>query len=126
MYKTKTKELVYEIIKNSNKPIAALEVLSILKSQKKDLHKTTIYRTLDKLLDSDLINKVSSVSGTVYYEALDEHHIHIECTECNSVKCINDQDIENKLYEIEALIKLKGFKVNQEDFNFHGVCKSCL
>ena len=125
MYKTKTKELIYSIIKDSSKPISALEILETLKSKNNKLHKTTIYRTLEKLLDMDLINKVSSVSGIVYYESLDEHHIHIECSKCKSVKCINDQEIEKKLYEIEALIKLKGFKVKQEDLSFQGVCNSC-
>ncbi|MBT5346452.1 transcriptional repressor [bacterium] len=125
MYKTKTKELVYNIIKESENPISALEILKLLKSKNKDLHKTTIYRTLDKLLDMELINKVSSISGVVFYESLDEHHIHVECITCNTVECVNDQEIEKKLYEIESLIKLRGFKVEQEDFNFQGVCKSC-
>ncbi|MBI96118.1 hypothetical protein CL656_03135 [bacterium] len=125
MYKTKTKELIYNIIKDSEKPISALEISQFLKSKNKNLHKTTVYRTLEKLLDMDLINKVNSVSGIVFYESLDEHHIHIECSKCKLVKCVNDQEIEKKLYEIEALIKLKGFKVKQEDLSFQGVCNSC-
>ena len=126
MYNTKSREIIYEIIKEFKKPVSASEIAKVLKSKEINIHKTTIYRTLEKLLEMELINKVSSVSGVIFYELVNENHIHIECNSCNAVACVNDQEIEKKLYEIEALVKLKGFKINHDDFNFQGKCKACF
>jgi len=54
-----------------------------------DLDLSTVYRNLQKLSDSGLLNAVYLHNGEQHYEhARDDHHAHLNCESCGVTRCV--------------------------------------
>ena len=84
---TKPRKLVFEALTHFSKPTSVAEINSYLKNR---INLTSIYRTLDLLKKSDLVNVILFGEGKKRYELKDkdEHHHHLVCENCGDVKDI--------------------------------------
>lgn len=125
-------------MKKRRNTIARTEILTLLESSDRALSHTelqnllgnlcdrvTIYRVLDRLLEENLIHKVSNIDGNVKYafchdctsEQHHHNHLHFSCEVCHSVTCLED---------IEPSFKLpKKYKAKEFNFTISGVCPEC-
>ena len=129
----KFKEMLKEKgLKVTNQRLLVLQVLAEhVKEDYPEIGLATIYRTVQLLLDMQLVDRIMLDDGCVRYEIgdfLDEqeghrhHHHHLICTECGSVSAFRDDLLE----DLEAYIeKETGFQVTDHELKFYGVCKKC-
>ncbi len=81
------------------------------------LDKVTIYRTLDLLVELDLIHPAFTNHGEIHFEKHGKkHHHHVVCTKCEKTSCIGC-DFKDK--------KIKGFKNIHHSFVLTGLCIKC-
>jgi Fur family ferric uptake transcriptional regulator len=94
---------------------------------------TTIYRTLELLVNMGLIIKLDSGEGRARYELSEKmskqsHHHHLVCTECKTI--INYSDFIDEEKELlvrteKGLSKKYNFDIRSHVIQFSGICGDC-
>lgn len=119
---TKQRTIILEILKANKNPIAATQLLTLAQAKYPTLNKTTIYRTLDRLIEEKMVEAILLKGGIVHYEVADghaHHHHHFVCTTCAKVYCL-----EGCVGNIEILLP-KGFTMTNHELVLRGVCVDC-
>lgn len=84
------------------------------------LSKTTIYNTLNALVEAGMVRIVSLGNNESKYDIVREDHGHFKCESCGEI-----YDFEVKMESLE-LDELQNFKVHKKDVYFSGLCPRCL
>ena len=84
--------------------------------------RSTLYNTMDLLLDCSLVVKHQFGANTAQYERAygNENHDHIICVDCGEVR-----ETENNLISESQLKKIRRFKVSYYSMYIYGVCSKC-
>ncbi len=89
--------------------------------------RSTLYRTLNTLIDEGLIHKAKTEPNDTYYamcghecssNSHSHQHLHFQCTICKRVTCEYLQD--------EIKIRLPNHQISSVEINAQGVCKLCV
>jgi len=86
------------------------------------LSMTTIYNTLDALVDKGLVSAVTITGTEVRYDYITSSHHHLLCRKCNE---IIDIDIKCPMTEKDKK-EAHGHKIEEVHGYFKGLCKDCL
>lgn len=92
MARTPTTEFEITTLLEQHHLLSAVDIMEKLALLKKSVNKTTVYRTLDKLLAKGTICRHSLGSDTLYYELRNDHHDHAVCESCGDVLVIECHD----------------------------------
>lgn len=95
------------------------------KTEKKDAHMTTVYRTLPLLVEVGLLQLTLLSKGDEarYERAFErEHHDHLICTECGTVIEFHFEALEVLQRDIAEQY---GFLLTDHVHELRGLCKSC-
>ncbi len=95
------------------------------KTEKKDAHMTTVYRTLPLLVEVGLLQLTLLSKGDEarYERAFErEHHDHLICTECGIVLEFHFEALEVLQRDIAEQY---GFLLTDHVHELRGLCKSC-
>jgi Fur family ferric uptake transcriptional regulator len=95
---------------------------------------TSVYRTLDLLVQLSMVDKFDFGDGRARYELAEgssgvKHHHHLVCTGCGAILEYYDfLEEELKLVKRteEGLSKKYGFKITGHVVQFYGICKRCI
>ena len=105
-----------------------------------DVHKvypaiglTTVYRTLELLVQTGMIFKSDFGDGRSRYELSEGpksigHHHHLVCTDCGRIVDYTDfidEEIELLKITEKGLSKKYNFKITNHLIQFHGLCEKC-
>lgn len=95
------------------------EIFNNLKEEVPTLSKTTIYNTLKTLVEADLVKLVNIEDNESRYDSDVSNHGHFKCRSCGEV-----YDFQ---LDFESILPkgLKGFKVENKDIFFKGLCPNC-
>jgi len=91
---------------------------------KNSLDTATIYRTLETFKEKGLVRRVDLDQGRALYEHAGEHHHHIVCTKCGTIRDLDiclPKTLQNQVREESRFAH-----VNQHALEFFGVCKKCV
>lgn len=91
-----------------------------LKQDMPTLSKTTVYNTLKKLVEHNVVTELSLFENEIRYEYNQNHHIHFKCIKCQKVY---DIDKKYKCYKDQMV---QGHKVLEHQVILKGICKHCL
>lgn len=105
------------------------EIYDKVRIQYPEIGLATVYRTVQLLLELQLIEKITLDDGCVRYEIAKHiegesghHHHHLVCTACGNVFSFQDDLLE----EVEKRIQEKlGFEVTDHEVKFYGICRNC-
>jgi Fur family peroxide stress response transcriptional regulator len=82
----------------------------------------TVYRTLATLAEIGLVNRVSSMSGVVRYDANRSRHHHFVCVKCGSIRDVESPELDM----VRAPEQTWTFgHVESVEVNFRGICSEC-
>ncbi|MCM1054673.1 MAG: transcriptional repressor [Bacteroides sp.] len=128
-YKTRQRSRVLEcLVRNSDRHMTAEEIFEELKTTNTEIGKSTVYRTLEKLIEEGKARKYFSDEGkSACYQYIDENgscasHFHLKCTRCGRLihlKCDYLTDVEKHVYERHR------FTVDNTKTVLYGVCEDC-
>ncbi len=116
--------MILKSFKDAESPLSAVSLLEAFSKLNVSVHKTTIYRDLEKLSKLGIIKPIDFGDGVKRFELSDvNHHHHLICTKCTSIEDIElDKDLSKEEQKIE---QTKQFKVSRHSLEFFGICKGC-
>ena len=128
-YNTKQKEkLVDFLINNKDKHTTVQEISAYLSTEGSPLGTATIYRQLDKLVESGVVRKfvINGKTGACYQYIENEHecreHFHLKCISCGKLIHLN---CDHLMSINEHIAKHHGFIIDPSQTVFYGVCADC-
>ena len=121
---TKIRASLIQIFAVYKLPLSAEDLLKILQQRRLKVHRATLYRELDFLVDKQVIHTVNLDDGQLRYEYVDrDHHHHLICLKCRKVE---DVEMENDVESLEAVAAKKNkFKILKHSLEFFGWCRDC-
>lgn len=127
---TNQRLLVLEVLaEHRDKHMTAEDIYELVKEDYPDIGLATIYRTVQLLLEMQLVDRINLDDGCARYEigelSLGEakhHHHHLICKTCGKVLPFKDDLLE----ELESHIEeATGFHVLDHELKFYGQCQEC-
>jgi Fur family ferric uptake transcriptional regulator len=122
---TQQREAVAEVVFASDAHLSVEDIESALRERDERIGKATIYRTLDLLVRSRLVEEHDFGEGFKRYEhrlSGRPIHEHMICVECGTVTEFES----NELYRIENRVRSEyGFAPVRRRLEIYGLCKAC-
>jgi Fur family ferric uptake transcriptional regulator len=119
---TPQRRLIIDTIHDTVNHLTAEEIITHVQSLFPEVHKSTIYRTLEMLEKTGCVFKSSLSNHTIYHHVDDSHHPHLVCNKCGMTIDCND-DI---FLPLEKLFADKyGFKAEFKHMVIRGLCAEC-
>jgi Fur family transcriptional regulator, peroxide stress response regulator len=109
-------EYIYD---NFNHPTVD-EIYNDLHEEIPTLSKTTIYNTLNTLVDVNLVKVLNIENNETRYDPTINDHGHFKCEKC---KKIFDFNLNFDSLDIK---ELDGFEIHKRDLYFKGICPTCV
>ena len=127
---TKQRLIVLEVLaENAERHLTAEEIYERVKVENPDIGLATVYRTVQLLLELELIDRINLDDGFVRYEIGDmeksEHHRHhhLICLRCGNVSAFQNDMLEALETGVKAAL---GFQVTDHEVKLYGICRDCL
>jgi Fur family ferric uptake transcriptional regulator len=120
---TKARKAVVNIVSHTQFALNPQEVYEQAKLACPSLGLVSVYRTLEKLEQLSLIQRVHQPGGCNAYLPHAEGHQHlIICEKCGKAKYFDGEDMEAFFSEVA---REHGFKVKEHWLQLFGVCAEC-
>lgn len=122
---TQQREAVAEVVFASSKHLSVEEIESELRDRGERIGKATVYRTLEMLVKSGLVEEHDFGEGFKRYEHLFGQkpvREHLVCTVCGKVDEIHSTELV-RLQEEEA--RRHGFQPARYRLQIYGLCAAC-
>jgi len=119
------REVILETLYNSDEHLTPEALHQLIQKQRPELKTgiATIYRTLSRLEESDMVTSLSfGAQGKKYELGAKDHHDHMICTGCGDITEFLDEEIEKRQELIAAEF---GFKIEDHSMQIYGLCKNC-
>jgi Fur family ferric uptake transcriptional regulator len=130
---TMPRKAILEVLSDSDDHLSAEDIYLIVHGIYPAIGLTTVYRTLDLLVNMGVVFKFDFGDGRARYELMDHfskkaHHHHLICTSCNTI--IDYDDFINE--ELDLIHKTEGslskkhnFQISGHMMQFYGLCDKC-
>jgi len=119
------REIILETLYNSDEHLTPEALHQLIQKQHPELKTgiATVYRTLARLEESDMVTSLSfGAQGKKYELGAKDHHDHMICTECGNITEFVDKEIEDRQHKIADEF---GFKMTDHSMQIYGLCKAC-
>lgn len=123
------KDEVLEVLRYSERPLGAYEILAALEAQRGRLAPTSVYRALDALIGSGHVHRVESMNAFVFCrsarcrEQRTEGTVLSICDRCGAVEEQVDDALRRSL---GAITKRSGFRAARHVVEIRGQCGTCV
>jgi Fur family ferric uptake transcriptional regulator len=122
---TQQRESIAEVVFEATKQLSVEEIEGVLRERGERIGKATIYRTLEMLVKSGLVEEHDFGEGFKRYEHMFGQkpvREHLVCTECGKVDEIHSTELV-RVQEEEA--KRYGFQPARYRLQIYGLCAAC-
>jgi Fur family ferric uptake transcriptional regulator len=127
------RQSILNVLSSTSKHLSAEEIYMAVHRLHPNIGLTTVYRTLELLVQMGLLSKYDFGDGRARYELFEgpkgiRHHHHLVCTDCGRV--IDYTDFIDKEKELlsqteKGLSKKFNFKIKDHLIQFYGLCDRC-
>ena len=109
-------EKIVELL-NKNHLLSVAKMQEIFESSGENYNKTSIYRSLEKLIENGEICKQNFSEQEAVYELRNNHHDHAVCTNCEKIVAV----------ECESHLKknVSGFNIDHHHTTLYDLCDNC-
>ncbi|NPV27479.1 MAG: transcriptional repressor [Firmicutes bacterium] len=123
---TPQRETILRVLaEHSGQHLSAEDVYSLVKEKATEIGLATVYRTLDLLVELNILHKVDFGDGRSRYEFTPQErhrHHHLICLRCGEIT----EAQEDLLHQLEETIEREnGFQVVDHSVKFFGYCRRC-
>lgn len=117
---TKSRQVLFTLLKNSDKPMSIGEIIKQSSSQ----DRSTIYRNIELYEKLDIVKRVwfGFKSKIELSEEFEDHHHHIVCEHCGLVKDIGHSQLE---LMIKTISSKAGYSPTSHHVEILGLCENC-
>jgi Fur family ferric uptake transcriptional regulator len=123
MKNTAGRRAVLAYISAATSPVSVDQIQHAKEIRSLKLDQATVYRIVNALSEKGILRSVNFQENKSRYElASHEHHHHVVCTNCGTVKDVEDCIKSDAQKRIE---KETGFKITSHALEFFGLCPAC-
>ncbi|MEF9941144.1 MAG: Fur family transcriptional regulator [Lachnospiraceae bacterium] len=123
--------LVLETLgEHQDEHMAAEDIYELVKEDYPEIGLATVYRTVQLLLEMQLVDRINLDDGCVRYEIghlfdgeSKHHHHHLICQTCGKILPFEDDLLDELEHHIEVAT---GFHVLDHELKFYGQCTQCV
>lgn len=120
---TGSRYAVIEILASSNRALTPQEIFDLSRQQYPTLALVSVYRTLDKLEELKLIQRVHQADRCQAFIAAFEGHQHLlVCQNCGLVEFFHGDDLGAMVRQVE---EVSGYCVKDHWLQLFGLCPVC-
>jgi Fe2+ or Zn2+ uptake regulation protein len=120
---TGARRAVVETVESSNRALTPLDVYDLARKKYRALGLVTVYRTLEKLEELHVIQRVHQPSGCQAFISAGHGHQHLLlCQNCGQVVFFEGDDLDAL---IESVAKKTGYQISEHWFQLFGLCANC-
>lgn len=120
---SKQRELIKDAVLGTKAHPTASDVYLSLKDSCPNISLATVYRNLNILSDSGIINKISVPNEGDRFDGQIGEHYHIICDTCGR---IYDVDLPHAFDIDKRISDQTGFWVKSHQLIVRGICKNCI
>jgi Fur family ferric uptake transcriptional regulator len=103
--------------------LSADEVVEQVRDELPDVNPSTVYRTLDLLVEEGLVVRSELGGDRAYYEPASEHaHHHVVCERCGAVVHMHDDVFGDLAQRVETA---SGYELGSRPITLYGLCPTC-
>ena len=118
---SKQREMIVEYLKSTKDHPTAETVYMNVRSANPKLSLGTVYRNLNQLCETKLINKIDVGNPMVHYDGNTDPHIHFICQQCGQ---IIDIDIDENAIVTQFQNHLH-HQIKKIQIQMSGICQNC-
>lgn len=130
---TAGREAILDALTRAKEHLSAEDIYTKVHGSYPAIGLTTVYRTLEILVDLGLVYKFDFGDGRARYELAEgsqrsTHHHHLVCTNCMRVVDYTDfidDEIELLRQTEKGLSEKYGFDITSHLIQFYGLCEKC-
>ncbi len=120
---TGSRRAVVDALAHSDRSLTAADIYEMGRAQHRGLGLVSVYRTLDKLEELDLVQKVHRPDGChAYVSAFDGHQHLLLCESCGRVEVFRGDDLNEFTRRLEGE---SGYEIRAHWLQFFGLCSQC-
>jgi Fur family transcriptional regulator, peroxide stress response regulator len=110
---------IYRLLVQSREHPSAERVYQDLLLEIPSLSRTTVYNTLNLLIDKNLIKAITIENNELHYDALLSEHGHFCCEQCGKIANFSIQ------IDLSTSLELQECLVSEKDVYVKGLCREC-
>ncbi|MBN1488324.1 MAG: transcriptional repressor [Phycisphaerae bacterium] len=110
-----------EILGRRDHPTAD-QIYDVLKVRLRGLSRTTVYRTIETLVELGFITKVCHLGSAARFDPKVARHHHLVCMRC---ECILDLEADPTEAIAWPDVQKQGFEICDYHIHFRGLCAAC-
>jgi Fur family transcriptional regulator, ferric uptake regulator len=120
---TKARGAVVETVEKSTRALTPVEVYDMARKRYRALGLVTVYRTLEKLEELHLVQRVHQPLGCqAFISACSGHQHLLLCQNCGQAEFFEGDDLEPL---IKSISKKTGYEVKEHWLQLFGLCTNC-
>lgn len=120
---TKGREKIIAIIKRADMPVSAEEIFRQCLKGEKNVNLSTVYRTLNTLVEKNCLIKQVRPDGVAYFQENKHDHKHLLiCTGCGKKIPLDICPLEKMLHDIALDSR---FIITNHNIELYGLCPDC-
>jgi len=120
---TGARQAVVEIIAASQRALTPVEVYDAARDQYPALGLVTVYRTLEKLEELGLIQRVHQPKGCQAFITAGKGHQHLLlCSKCGRTTLFEGDDLDQF---IKSIAHKTGYQITEHWLQLFGLCENC-
>jgi Fur family transcriptional regulator, ferric uptake regulator len=122
---TAPRQAVVEIVANSQRVLNPTEVYELARQRYPKIGLVTVYRTIEKLADLDMLQRVHQPSGCQGFVAAFKGHQHLLiCRQCGLVDYFDGEHemLDGLMVNVE---QRSGFRIHEHWLQLFGICSDC-
>jgi Fur family ferric uptake transcriptional regulator len=119
---TPQRRMIIDAIHGAETHLTAEEIIAHVQAGMPEVHKSTIYRTLELLEEAGCVFKSELGDHAIYHHAEEGHHHHLICSRCGrTIEC--DEDLFAPVET--SLAERYGFRADFKHLIMSGICAEC-
>lgn len=121
---TPLRRQVYELIVATGRPIGAYDLLAALEPQRGRVPPTTVYRTLEFLVEKGFVHRIESLNAFIACCEIGKPHQgqFLICERCGQTVEIPGDELAGRL---STSPPAHGFEVHRQVVELTGLCREC-
>jgi Fur family ferric uptake transcriptional regulator len=109
-------KLILQVLQQHH-ALTAPEIIDLLQQTGSQLNKTSVYRALERLLESEEVCRHMFGGQIARYELRETHHDHLVCTVCGQITAVPCVVTIPDSYQ--------GWQIDHHHLTLFGVCERC-
>lgn len=102
--------------------LTAAEIVAAVREREPEFYVSTVYRTLDLLVDLAVVERVQFGPGAAIYHVPDRPHHHLLCEECGAVTEVSADLLDDLAERIDVEHR---FTLRAQASTLVGICRRC-